>query len=83
MLAIAEEAGVDFDISKINEISNSVAHIAKYLQSLTTVHMEDINRAGGVSVFMKRDDKRRNSILEDNLAVTERGLFERLKMLRF
>ncbi len=78
MLAIANEAGVDFDIAKINEISKNVAHIAKISPSLTTVHMEDINRAGGVSAVMKEMTKREDSILEDNLTITGEMLFERI-----
>jgi dihydroxy-acid dehydratase len=79
LLAIAEEAGVDFDIAEINEISKNVEHIAKISPSLTTVHMEDINRAGGVSAVMKEMIRRKNSILEDNLTVSGESLFERVK----
>jgi len=78
MLAIANEADVDFDIAKINEISRNVEHIAKISPSLTTVHMEDINKAGGVSAVMKEMTKRENSILTDNLTITGESLFERI-----
>src|SRR3990167_6302861 len=57
LLSIAKEAEVDFDITKINEISEKVAHIAKISPSLSTVHMDDINRAGGVNAVMKEDRK--------------------------
>jgi len=77
MLAIANEAGVDFDIAKINEISKSVAHIAKISPSLTTVHMEDINRAGGVSAVIKEINKRGN-VIKDNLTITGESLLERV-----
>jgi len=79
MLAIANEAGVEFDIAKINEISKHVAHIAKISPSLTTVHMEDINRAGGVSAVLKEMNKRSDSVLQDNLTITGESLFERIK----
>ncbi|MDR1451292.1 MAG: dihydroxy-acid dehydratase [Helicobacteraceae bacterium] len=52
MLAIAREAGVDFDLSKINEIGKQTAHIAKIAPSLSSVHMEDVHNAGGVSAIM-------------------------------
>ncbi len=77
MLAIANEAGVDFDIAKINEISKNVAHIAKISPSLTTVHMEDINRAGGVSAVIKEISKR-GDIIRDNLTITGESLLERV-----
>ena len=78
MLAIANEAEVDFDIAKINEISKEVAHIAKISPSLTTVHMEDINRAGGVSAVMKEISKRGNT-LKNNPVIEGGMLFDRIK----
>ena len=79
MLAIADEAGVDFDIAELNKISKRVSHIAKISPSLTTVHMEDINRAGGVSAVMKEMSKRGDDILLDNLTITGESIYERIK----
>jgi len=80
MLAIAKEAGVDFNIKDINEISKKVSHIAKISPSLSTVHMEDINRAGGVSAVMKEMSRRDNGALFlDNLTVTGETVGERIK----
>ena len=78
MLAIAKEAGVDFDISKINEISKKVSHITKISPSLQTVHMEDINKAGGVGAVMKEISKR-GEVLQDNLTITGETILERIK----
>ena len=64
MLAIAKEAGVDFDLESINAIATKVAHIAKIAPALSSVHMEDINRAGGVSAVM-------NEVAKRNLACTQ------------
>lgn len=58
MLAIAKEAEVDFNLSDINNIASKVAHIAKIAPALSSVHMEDINRAGGVSAVMNEISKR-------------------------
>ncbi len=63
MLAIAKEAGVEFDLESINAIAAKVAHIAKIAPALSSVHMEDINRAGGVSAVMNEVAKRGNSSL--------------------
>ena len=79
MLAIAKEAGVDFNLEDINAISKRVSHIAKISPSLTTVHMEDINKAGGVSAVMHEMSKRGDDILLDNLTVTGETLKERIK----
>ncbi len=58
MLAIAKEAEVDFNLESINNIAANVAHIAKIAPALSSVHMEDINRAGGVSAVMNEISKR-------------------------
>lgn len=79
MLSIAKEAGVDFDITKINEISENVAHIAKISPSLSTVHMDDINRAGGVNAVMKEVSRRGGVLHVDALTVTGETIGERIK----
>ncbi|PHR58519.1 MAG: dihydroxy-acid dehydratase [Arcobacter sp.] len=80
LLAIANEAEVDFDITDINRIGKEVAHIAKISPSLSTVHMEDVNRAGGVNAVMKEVSKRSGSVFNTNvLTVTGETLAERIK----
>lgn len=79
MLAIAKEAGVNFNLEDINGISKGVSHLAKISPSLSTVHMEDINRAGGVSAVMKEMTKRGKDILIDNLTITEETILEKIK----
>lgn len=61
MLAIAKEAEVDFNLSDINNIASKVAHIAKIAPALSSVHMEDINRAGGVNAVMHEVAKRNSA----------------------
>ncbi len=62
MLAIAKEAEVDFNLDSINAIASKVAHITKIAPALSTIHMEDINRAGGVSAVMNEVAKRNTSL---------------------
>ncbi|OQX60224.1 MAG: dihydroxy-acid dehydratase [Helicobacteraceae bacterium 4484_230] len=78
MLAIAKEAGVDFDITEINKIAENVAHIAKISPSLTTVHMEDIDKAGGVNAVIKEVSRRGGLLYLDNPTVTGETLGERI-----
>jgi len=77
MLAIAKEAGVNFELKDINDISKRVSHIAKISPSLSTVHMQDIDKAGGVSAVMHEMD-RRGDILIDNLTITGETIKERV-----
>lgn len=79
MLAIAKEAEVDFNLDSINAIAAKVAHIAKIAPALSTIHMEDINRAGGVSAVMNEVSKRDNATLKlDALTITGETLGERI-----
>ncbi len=78
MLAIAKEADVNFNLADINKVSKKVSHIAKISPSLSTVHMEDINRAGGVSAVMNEMKKRGDDILLDNPTITGETLYERV-----
>ncbi len=72
MLAIAKEAGVEFSLESINAIATKVAHIAKIAPALSSVHMEDINRAGGVSAVMNEVAKR-NSSLEGHSVLSDKS----------
>lgn len=72
MLAISREAGCPLDIRNLNEISKKIAHIAKVAPSLPSVHMQDINKAGGIlailNEILKHDE---NKLLNlDNLTIT-------------
>lgn len=85
MLAIAKEAEVDFNLESINEIASNVAHIAKIAPAINSVHMEDINRAGGVNAVMNEVSKR-NLLLDnksilylDTLTITGETLGARIK----
>jgi dihydroxy-acid dehydratase len=78
LLAIAKESEVDFPIEKINEIADKVAHIAKISPSLSTVHMDDINRAGGVNAVMKEVSRRGGILHTDSLMITGETLGERI-----
>ncbi|RKO71210.1 dihydroxy-acid dehydratase [Sphingobacterium thalpophilum] len=78
MLAVAHEADIDFQLRDINSISDQVAHIAKISPSLSTVHMEDVHRAGGVNAVMNEMTKRSNHVLLDNMTVGGEMLFEKI-----
>ncbi|QKG79371.1 dihydroxy-acid dehydratase [Tenuifilum thalassicum] len=47
LLAIAQEAGVDFTLSDIDQLSRKVPNICKVAPS-SSYHIQDVNRAGGV-----------------------------------
>jgi len=79
MLAIAKETGANFELKDINAISKRVSHIAKISPSLSTVHMQDIDKAGGVNAVMHEMDKRGdNGVLIDNLTIMGDTIKERI-----
>ena len=79
MLAISREADTPFAIENINKIAENVSHIAKISPSLTTVHMKDIDDAGGVNAVMSEVAHRGSDILHlDALTITGETLGERI-----
>ncbi|MEA1982229.1 MAG: dihydroxy-acid dehydratase, partial [Campylobacterota bacterium] len=79
MLAIAKESGVDFQIENINAIAERVSHITKISPSLSTVHMKDIDDAGGVNAVMNEVSRRGDVLNLDALTITGETLGERIK----
>jgi dihydroxy-acid dehydratase len=79
MLAIAREAGVPFDLARIDEIGRRVAHVAKIAPSLSTVHMEDVHRAGGVSAVMHEVARRGDVLRTGALTVTGETIGDRIR----
>ncbi len=51
--AIASEAGIEFPLKEINEISERTPYICK-LSPAGTNHIEDLDRAGGIPAIMKQ-----------------------------
>lgn len=58
LLAVAHEAGVDFDLKKVNEISEKTPNLC-HLAPAGHHHMQDLNAAGGVYAVM-------NELAKDN-----------------
>jgi dihydroxy-acid dehydratase len=82
MLAIAREAGVAFDLRAIEAVARKVAHIAKIAPSLSTVHIEDVHRAGGVSAVLRETSRRGGTVREDALTVTGETMGDRIRGAR-
>jgi len=53
LMAVANEAGVDFPLSMVNQISQRTPHLSK-LRPTGDYHLEDLDRAGGVAAVMKQ-----------------------------
>lgn len=53
VLALAQEAGISYDLKRINELSHNTANVVKVSPSRPEVHMEDLDKVGGVGAILK------------------------------
>lgn len=52
-LAIAHEAGIEYDLNRINELSDLTPNICKCSPSRPDVHIEDLHISGGIPAILK------------------------------
>ena len=52
LMAIAHEAGIDFPLSQVNEVSQRIPHISKISPS-SELHIEDLDMAGGIPAVLQ------------------------------
>ncbi|MCM3746629.1 dihydroxy-acid dehydratase [Paenibacillus pasadenensis] len=77
-LAIAHEAGIDYPISRINEVANRVPHLSK-LAPASDIHMEDVDEAGGVSAVLNELLKKEGALHAENITVTGKTIRENVE----
>jgi dihydroxy-acid dehydratase len=76
-LAVASEAGIKYDLDRINAISAKCPNICKVSPS-SKIHIEDVDAAGGVSAILKEISKIPNLLNTDCLTVTGKTLGENI-----
>jgi len=79
LLAIARESDIEYKIENINKIADKVAHISKISPSRYDVHMDDVNKAGGVNAVMCEVSKRGDNLNLDALMISGETLAERIE----
>ncbi|MGC8781132.1 MAG: dihydroxy-acid dehydratase [Anaerolineae bacterium] len=77
-LALAHEAGVDYPLGRLNEVAGRVPNICKVSPS-SSYHIEDIDRAGGVSAILWELSKRPGILHTDAITVTGKTLLENVR----
>lgn len=75
LLAIAHEAKIDYDLARINEMSNRVPYLCKVSPATPNVHMEDVDLAGGVQAILK-ELAAKDLLNLDRVTVTGKSLRE-------
>ena len=77
ILAVANEAGVDFTMKDIDRLSRKIPNICKVAPS-SHYHVEDVSRAGGIMSIMGELDK--NSMIHrEALTVEGKTIFQVIK----
>jgi len=64
-LAIASEAGVDYPLARINELSARVPYLCKVSPATPDVHIEDVHAAGGVMAILKELARKEGTLHPD------------------
>ncbi|MBB1076194.1 dihydroxy-acid dehydratase [Rhodoferax sp. 4810] len=57
ILAIAQEAGIDFTMADIDRMSRTVPQLCKVAPNSPKVHLEDVHRAGGIMAILGELDR--------------------------
>jgi len=63
-LALAHSAGIPYDLSRLNQISDATPNLCKVSPSRPAVHLEDVHRAGGVAAILKELARRGGTPLD-------------------
>lgn len=80
-LAIANEAGIDYDLKEINEIAKRVPYLAKIAPS-SQYSIYDVHKAGGVSAIIHELAEMGDVIHPDRITVTGKTLRENVENAR-
>ncbi len=75
LLAIAREAGIEYDLAKINEISKRTPTICKIAPS-SHYHIEDLDRVGGIPAIIRELSKKDGLLNLDRMTVSGKTLGE-------
>jgi dihydroxy-acid dehydratase len=74
-LAIAHEAGVEYPLSRVNDVADRVPHLCK-VSPAGKWHMEDVHRAGGIPAILSEIERNTDILHLDRITVTGASLRE-------
>jgi dihydroxy-acid dehydratase len=75
-LAIANEAGIEYPLARLNELSAKVPYLCKVSPATPNVHIQDVHEAGGIMAILKELAKKEGTLHPDALTVTGKTLGE-------
>ncbi len=74
-LAIAKEAGIDYPLTRLHELSQKTPNICKVSPS-SQYHLEDVDRAGGISAILHELSHKAGALHLDRMTVSGKTLGE-------
>ncbi len=77
-LALANEAGVDYPLNRINAVADKVPHICK-VSPAGKWHMEDVHRAGGIPAILNEIQRGTGMLHFDRITVSGTTLGKSIK----
>lgn len=77
-LALAHEAGIDYDLRRINEIAEKVPYIAK-ISPASDYSMHDVHEAGGVEAIIKELCQIDGLIHKERITITGQSIYDNVK----
>ncbi|MGG2016008.1 dihydroxy-acid dehydratase [Bacillus sp. S10(2024)] len=75
MLAIANEAGIDYDLQRINDIAKCVPYLAK-ISPASHYSMHDVHEAGGVAAIIKELSQIPGAIHPERITISGKTIYE-------
>lgn len=77
-LAIAHEAGIDYDLADINKVAAKVPYLAKIMPA-SDISMDDVNKAGGVEAIINELTKIPGAIHPERITISGKTMGELVK----
>lgn len=77
-LAIAHEAGIEYEMADINKVAAKVPYLAKIMPA-SDISMDDINKAGGVEAIINELTKIPGAIHADRITITGKTMGDLVK----
>lgn len=77
-LAIAHEAGIEYEMADINKVAAKVPYLAKIMPA-SDISMDDINKAGGVEAIINELTKIPRAIHPDRITVSGKTMGDLVK----
>ncbi|WP_026671530.1 dihydroxy-acid dehydratase [Alkalihalobacterium bogoriense] len=77
-LAIANEAEIEYDLNRINEVAERIPYLSK-ISPASDYSMDDVHHAGGVSAIIKELCSIEGAIHPERITITGKSLYENVK----